>query len=210
MFCGAYVAPLSAITICYLFIVWEVFAHSRKFKKAATKLKVTDKKGNEEVKSHKKEVKTAKIAAIIIGCWSAAWTPYAVVALMGIATDGSYLTPIASQLPALFAKSAAVYNPIGATCGLALRHLQIRTTKPNRLSRDALPQTNSQHNGALHWPFLFPDSQANQQKQTIQGDLIPRVTNRSFRCPNCFSLKRFPLGKFLSADRFMCLLTPVQ
>nr|QYF06610.1 rhabdomeric opsin [Macrobiotus pallari] len=76
-------------------------------------MKVAGSKGNQEEKAHKREVKTAKIAAVIIGCWCIAWTPYAVVALIGIGTDGSYLTPIASQLPALFAKSAAVYNPIG-------------------------------------------------------------------------------------------------
>nr|QYF06611.1 rhabdomeric opsin [Macrobiotus shonaicus] len=114
MFIGAYVVPLSSIILCYMFIVWEVFAHARKFKRAASQMKIDKNKANEELKSHKKEVKTAKIAAIIIGCWCVAWTPYAIVALLGIGTDGSYLTPIASQLPALFAKTAAVYNPIGA------------------------------------------------------------------------------------------------
>nr|QYF06613.1 rhabdomeric opsin [Dactylobiotus sp.] len=110
---GAYVAPLSAILICYALIIWEVKVHADKFKKAASNMKVGANKANEEMNKQKKEVKTAKIAAIIIACWTIAWTPYAAVAMMGIASDGSYLTPIASQLPAIFAKSAAVYNPIG-------------------------------------------------------------------------------------------------
>ena len=39
--------------------------------------------------------------------------PYAVVALMGISTGHAGLTPVLAQIPALFAKTAAVYNPLG-------------------------------------------------------------------------------------------------
>nr|QYF06597.1 rhabdomeric opsin [Paramacrobiotus areolatus] len=119
MFIGAYVAPLSAIILCYLLIIWEVYRHAKKFKRAASNMKAGGNKGNEDQLKQKKEVKTAKIAAIIIACWVSAWTPYAAVSLIGIATTGSLLTPIASQLPALFAKSAAVYNPIGTVCILS-------------------------------------------------------------------------------------------
>nr|QYF06594.1 rhabdomeric opsin [Paramacrobiotus richtersi] len=112
MFCGAYVASLLTIIACYLLIIWEVYRHAKKFKAAASRTASGKAKNEEEVKK-KKEVKTAKIAALIIACWVLAWTPYAIVALMGIATNGTLLTPIASQLPALFCKTAAVYNPIG-------------------------------------------------------------------------------------------------
>lgn len=113
MFVGVYVVPLFIIICCYVFIIWEVHVHAKKFKKAANKLKAGANKSNEDHSKQKKEVKTAKIAAIIIACWVIAWTPYSVVSLIGIATDATLLTPLASQLPAVFAKTAAVYNPIG-------------------------------------------------------------------------------------------------
>nr|QYF06595.1 rhabdomeric opsin [Paramacrobiotus richtersi] len=112
MFCGAYVAPLLTIIVSYVLIIWEVYRHAKQFKQAANRT-ANKNKANEEQVKQKKEIKTAKIAAVIITCWVLAWTPYAIVALLGIATNGSLLTPIASQLPALFCKTAAVYNPIG-------------------------------------------------------------------------------------------------
>ncbi|OWA54109.1 hypothetical protein BV898_18526 [Hypsibius exemplaris] len=45
-------------------------------------------------------------------CWTVAWTPYTVVALMGFAAWTSQLTPLVAQLPAIFAKTAACYNPV--------------------------------------------------------------------------------------------------
>ncbi|OQV15509.1 Melanopsin [Hypsibius exemplaris] len=114
MFIGAYVAPLSIIIISYLLIVYEVYAHSKKFKKAASKMKGKGaaQKQNDELAKKKKEIQTAKIACTITICWTAAWTPYAMVALMGIGSRHAWLSPILSQLPALCAKTAAVYNPL--------------------------------------------------------------------------------------------------
>ncbi|XP_055355575.1 ocellar opsin-like [Paramacrobiotus metropolitanus] len=112
-FMGAYVAPLTTIVVCYSLITLEVYRHAKKFKHAANRTAASKgAKANEEEIKKKKELKTAKIAGMIIALWVFAWTPYATVALIGIATNGSLLTPIVSQLPALFCKTAAVYNPI--------------------------------------------------------------------------------------------------
>lgn len=57
------------------------------------------------------ELKLAKIAAFLITLWLLSWTPYAVVALLGIFSDQSLLTPTTSMVPALFAKMASVIDP---------------------------------------------------------------------------------------------------
>jgi hypothetical protein len=43
--------------------------------------------------------------------WILAWTPYAVVTLIGTSGYANLLTPLTSMLPALFAKSAACIDP---------------------------------------------------------------------------------------------------
>nr|QYF06618.1 rhabdomeric opsin [Macrobiotus sp.]QYF06621.1 rhabdomeric opsin [Macrobiotus sp.] len=58
------------------------------------------------------DVKTTKTSVLVVIGWCVAWTPYTVIALLGILTDRSLLTPQVAHLPALFAKTAAVYNPI--------------------------------------------------------------------------------------------------
>nr|QYF06590.1 rhabdomeric opsin [Acutuncus antarcticus] len=61
----------------------------------------------------RREIVAAKGTFIVVMCWTIAWTPYAVVALLGFASYTSLLTPLVAQLPAVFAKTAAVYNPFG-------------------------------------------------------------------------------------------------
>lgn len=57
------------------------------------------------------ELKIAKISACLIILWLISWTPYAIVALLGIFSNQSLLTPTASMVPALFAKMASVIDP---------------------------------------------------------------------------------------------------
>lgn len=55
------------------------------------------------------------IAKIIIGLvmmWMISWTPYAIVALLGISGNETRLTPGMTMIPALFAKFSACVNPI--------------------------------------------------------------------------------------------------
>lgn len=56
-------------------------------------------------------MKLAKVASGIIGLWVAAWTPYAVVALLGIFSKRHLITPLVSMVPALFCKTAACLDP---------------------------------------------------------------------------------------------------
>ena len=47
--------------------------------------------------------------------WVAAWTPYAVVCLIGSFGNRGSVTPLASQLPSFFAKCASAFNPLLTT-----------------------------------------------------------------------------------------------
>ncbi|KAG7154882.1 Opsin Rh5-like [Homarus americanus] len=58
-----------------------------------------------------RQVKLAKVASGIIGLWVVAWTPYAVVALLGIFSQKAIITPFVSMIPALFCKTAACLDP---------------------------------------------------------------------------------------------------
>ncbi|XP_064458780.1 opsin, blue-sensitive-like [Ornithodoros turicata] len=57
------------------------------------------------------ELRVARVALLLLGLWMVAWTPYAVVALLGITGQRRWLTPLGSMLPAVFCKSAAVLDP---------------------------------------------------------------------------------------------------
>lgn len=58
------------------------------------------------------EKKLAKCSLVLISIWTIAWTPYAIVALIGIFTDASLLTPSASMFPAVLCKTASLFDPI--------------------------------------------------------------------------------------------------
>lgn len=64
-----------------------------------------------------------------------AWTPYSVVALLGISDYRTYVTPLSSMLPALFAKSAACVDPFI----YALNHPKIRNEILYRLYKNFTP-----------------------------------------------------------------------
>jgi r-opsin len=107
---AAYVAPLVFIGAAYTGIIWNVYSHSKCFRTLFTP---SNQKNSKFSSKMRREISTAKVTSIAVVCWAIAWTPYAVVALMGISSDTAVLTPLAAQLPAVFAKTAAVYNPFG-------------------------------------------------------------------------------------------------
>nr|QYF06593.1 rhabdomeric opsin [Acutuncus antarcticus] len=109
---GAYFLPLLLIVTAYFSIIWKVHTHSKCFRDSQAP---TNPSISKFFSKRKREISTAKAALIVVICWTIAWTPYAVVALLGIASYTSLLTPLVVQLPAVFAKTAAVYNPLGKT-----------------------------------------------------------------------------------------------
>ena len=57
-------------------------------------------------------MKIAKVATTSVLLWAVIWTPYAVVTFMACFGNRSLVTPLVSQLPAFFAKTASCLNPV--------------------------------------------------------------------------------------------------
>ncbi|XP_047490946.1 rhodopsin-like [Penaeus chinensis] len=105
LFVGAYLLPLAIITICYGRIFSSVSRHDQKVARE------NDLGDLSSVNFHRRETQLARVVIISVWFWAMAWTPYAVISLMGILSWRENLTPLASMLPALFAKLSTVYNP---------------------------------------------------------------------------------------------------
>ncbi|XP_058830883.1 opsin, ultraviolet-sensitive [Topomyia yanbarensis] len=95
-FIFAWVVPFLSITFCYVAIL-RVVIGSRSIQSSKNK--------------NKTEIKLAGVVIGIIGLWFIAWTPYAVVAMMGVFGYESMLTPLGSMVPGLFAKVASCIDP---------------------------------------------------------------------------------------------------
>ncbi|RTG84766.1 r-opsin [Schistosoma bovis] len=60
----------------------------------------------------KADIEAAKTSIILVLLYLMSWSPYAIVCLMTLVGSRDSLTPFHSELPVLFAKTSAVYNPI--------------------------------------------------------------------------------------------------
>ncbi|XP_039965047.1 opsin, ultraviolet-sensitive [Bactrocera tryoni] len=95
-FVAAWCVPFGIICFSYFYILKVVFAANR----------IQSSKDK-----NKTEQKLALIVVGIIGLWFLAWTPYSIVAMMGVFGKQKYLTPLGSMIPALFCKTAACIDP---------------------------------------------------------------------------------------------------
>ncbi|CAH0386546.1 unnamed protein product [Bemisia tabaci] len=110
-----FVIPVSIITYCYTFILITILAHGKEM----ANIKATG-GGGYSLSSRipvphtpaRSTVKTAEIILMLVVLFLVAWTPYAVVTLIGQFGNPLLITPWVSALPALFAKASVVYNPI--------------------------------------------------------------------------------------------------
>ena len=61
-----------------------------------------------------KEIKLVKMVCVIVLMFVIAWTPYAVVTLAAQfgSNIAAYINPYTTSLPALFAKTSSIYNPL--------------------------------------------------------------------------------------------------
>ncbi|XP_050693387.1 rhodopsin-like [Eriocheir sinensis] len=107
LFLVAYALPLVVICYCYFYIVTSIKRHDK------------DILGHQRVQGEtvkyrnlqSREAQLSRVVFISVFFWALAWTPYAVVSLLGVTSWHSVLTPLATALPALFAKLSTVYNP---------------------------------------------------------------------------------------------------
>lgn len=107
-----YFIPLFTLIYHYWYIVSAVATHERTLREQAKKMNVASLRANADSNKQSNDIRIAKVAMATVGLWFMAWTPYCALAFLGILTNGDYLTPMVSIWGAVFAKSAACYNPI--------------------------------------------------------------------------------------------------
>ncbi|CAG9769354.1 unnamed protein product [Ceutorhynchus assimilis] len=105
-FFAAFIVPLSIISFSYYKIVRVVGGRSRAVKDKRDSIRHV-----KEEDERKQELKLAIIVLIVIFLWLFSWTPYATVALLGISGNKHLITPLASMIPALFAKTTSAIDP---------------------------------------------------------------------------------------------------
>lgn len=89
-----------------------MFVHEDELRQQARKMNVATLRANSDQLQTSAEIKAAKIALMNVTLWILAWTPFAVVCMLGTWGNTSLITPLVSELPVLMAKTSAVYNPI--------------------------------------------------------------------------------------------------
>lgn len=100
-FTAAWCIPFTTISYCYVKILMAVWVTSEM---AASRF------GQEEEK-RKTEIRLGYVVIGVIVLWFLSWTPYAMVALLGVFDQKEYVTPLITMIPALFCKSASCMDP---------------------------------------------------------------------------------------------------
>lgn len=103
-FVAAWLLPFIVITFSYVNI-WRAVLETRSVKneESARNIKAEEKR--------RQDIKLAVTILLVIMLWFVAWTPYAVIALIGISNRADLIPPIASMIPALFCKTASCVDP---------------------------------------------------------------------------------------------------
>nr|BAQ54896.1 opsin, short-wavelength sensitive type [Epiophlebia superstes] len=110
IFGWAYVLPLLLIAIFYSRILMQVRMHEKMIKEQAKKMNVKSFiQGQDKDKSI--EIRIAKVAIGIVFLFICAWTPYAMVAIVGCFSNKHLLTPTLCMFPAIACKTVACIDP---------------------------------------------------------------------------------------------------
>lgn len=107
-----YCLPVFIIVCCYSNIVKAVFHHEDELRQQAKKMNVTSLRSGQEQNQVSAEVRIAKVAIVNVTLWIIAWTPFAVVCMLGTWGDTSKITPLVSELPVILSKTSCAYNPL--------------------------------------------------------------------------------------------------
>ncbi|VVD02889.1 unnamed protein product [Leptidea sinapis] len=108
-FCAAWLAPLCIISFCYTRIL-QIVSGKRNLTAKNHDKNMSSRHVKEQVK-RKAEIKLAVLVIAVIALFFVSWTPYAIVALLGIFGKKDLITPAISMIPALFCKTAACIDP---------------------------------------------------------------------------------------------------
>lgn len=110
IFIWAYVIPLTFIVYFYSQLIKSIRSHEKMLRDQARKMNVKSLVSNQD-KERSVELRIAKVAFTIFFLFLLAWTPYATVALTGAFGNREALTPLATMLPAVFAKTVSCIDP---------------------------------------------------------------------------------------------------
>ncbi|XP_044733194.1 opsin, ultraviolet-sensitive-like [Chrysoperla carnea] len=133
-FCAAWVLPFCVICFCYSRILFVVIEAQKLTRTGATG-SVSSRHCKDEEK-RRTEIKLAGVVVVVILLWFLAWTPYAIVALLGISGYQHLITPITSMVPALFCKIASCVDPFI----YAVTHPRFRSEIKNMFGRGSKHQ----------------------------------------------------------------------
>ena len=99
-----YTVPMLTVIFFYIQIVKAVVAHEAAMKAQAKKMNVDSLKSNQKDNEASAEVKIAKVAITNVLLWIVTWTPYAIVAMIGVFGNQMLITPLVAQLPSFLGK----------------------------------------------------------------------------------------------------------
>ena len=105
-----FIIPLVIMVYAYGSIYISVRESSKELEQANKRLPTENITGN-KFDRRMLEIKVAKTALFTLLLFCIAWLPYVVLTLLGMFNLHSYVTPIASTLAGLLAKSSTAYNP---------------------------------------------------------------------------------------------------
>lgn len=111
LFIFSYCVPMSLIVYYYSQIVSHVVNHEKALREQAKKMNVESLRSNANQNAQSAEIRIAKAAITICFLFVAAWTPYAVLAMIGAFGNKALLTPGVTMIPACFCKSVACIDP---------------------------------------------------------------------------------------------------
>jgi r-opsin len=97
---------------CYFFIVRAVFDHEESLRAQAKKMNVASLRSTPDQQQLSAECRAAKVAILNVTLWIVAWSPFMIINMMGVWGDPSFINPVISELPILFAKTSCCWNPI--------------------------------------------------------------------------------------------------
>ncbi|XP_064640540.1 rhodopsin-like [Lineus longissimus] len=104
-----FLIPVLIIFWSYYKIVRAVMIHEDEMARMAQKLGAKDMRQGSDRRS---DIKTAKVSATLVLLYLMSWGPYSIVSLAALLGYRSFLNPYMSEIPVIFAKTSAIYNPI--------------------------------------------------------------------------------------------------
>ncbi|CAH1164272.1 unnamed protein product [Phyllotreta striolata] len=175
-FVAAWAVPLALISFSYINIIRVVANRSASHRDSFRSVKREDDK--------KQEIKLALIVFTTIILWFVSWTPYAIVALLGVSGQKEWITPLMSMIPAVFCKTASCVN----SYVYALSHPKFKTEL-----RKLCCKSNEKTNASKIWTTGMAknrEASINKEEISVTSDSMSTVTFEEATNESMRSLKR--------------------